>query len=414
MSEQSTPDHPASAVGRDPSTAAIRLEDWRSGAGQGKLRVQWGQGMYWRLERLARERDQVFPDMQPTWLERDTWFERPLIVIGEETSGGSSLLHWLNHTDAEIRSKGKASNKTAPEKMVDQIDLSYFEGRELSELVAYLRAEARPVFDDANDASLIDFLVARKDRRLVVLMRLDRVAPEIGTRLLGQLRAGFESARRDKSLAGLALVLMGHDERAFDSEPYSALADVCEVTRLPRFDRDELALLLARRWCCPDPAHATVQGQTDCPAACQAAALTALRITGGQPLLSQMLLHALPAAHAFDARRLYRHLRDSPPDVLATWRQRLARMILGDTAIADCVRDLVRGHEYPIDPPSPSLPSGQAPFYLRTLSLSGWLSPGLDATGERRVWRFSDLHQYWAGPVLNNPGRYLDVSRQRP
>jgi hypothetical protein len=337
---------------------------------------------------------------------------RPIVLIGEEAAGQTSLMFWLKAVgntptvprggrNAPSVAQSKRAGSTSALPQIRELDLAGFRGRHMQDLLIHITG--------STTGDLVTHLRGFINNTLLVYMHLDHLDPQVGGNLLGGLRRAFESTSRDTSLRGLALVLMGRDERAFDSEPYSSLADIAEVCRLPRFSREELRLLLAHHW------HVAMSEPPD-DAVLQEASLLAHRITGGQPLLTQMLLQQWkegPAslldaeALARYANRLYRQLRDYPPAALTPWRKRLARMIRHDAQMFAAVRDLQAGREYPIDTDQPHL---RAPYLLRSLSLAGWLSPGLDATGSKAVWRFSDLHRFWAGPVLRDPKAFVDAA----
>lgn len=73
--------------GSQPATDALR-----EGGQDEALAVRWPKG--WRLEHLARARSSLFPRRSDFYWDPGGTLKRPLVVLGEEGAGFTSLRHW--------------------------------------------------------------------------------------------------------------------------------------------------------------------------------------------------------------------------------------------------------------------------------------------------------------------------------
>jgi hypothetical protein len=294
-------------------------------------------------------------------------FEGPLILIGEEGAGASYF------------------RSTHFKEVEHDIDFEQFIGSTIHELHQFVRkALAKGVVLQSESASGTHALVEAAQKGLVSARHLDAIPRALGGQFLAQLRGSVESKLLHQPVR---LILVGRDERAFDTEPFSALLSVSQVCRFPRLCLAEIERVMKIKWPGID-IHAKYCSEI-------------LRWTGGQPLLVKRLLGSTVSLDQLDTMQPFKHVRDNPPEELVYWRRRLARMILSNPELARLVRDYLSGAEHPIEGVV-----RRAPQLARSLSLAGWLTPGFDLH-ETAVWRFSDLHRQWALPVLREPKRFL-------
>lgn len=389
------------AAGRSPDPGALRFKEGATEA----LTLSWGTS--WRLEHIKSGRSELFPPGNGLYFDPEATLKRPLVVLAEEGSGFTSFRNWIRRrVGPEYFIEIDLEN--APGSGVEPVES--FVARELVDaLPASDSGEASnesegasvvPVRRQDNDVvSLIrDHFLGAKPRRLLCMLHIERVPRRSGGRLLSQLRGAIEDTHPGRTLDGVQFLMLGRDESAFDIEPYSAFLPVVDTCRLPRFTPAEIRSLLDRL---PDAALQS-GGELEVEHLIH-------ERTGGQPLLTQLLLEALVKTSGPNTtarlRRAYQSVRDRPPIALHAWQARLARMIQSNASTHDIARALARGAEYP---------RGAAPFVSRSLSIAGWMSPGFSGSQHDPVWRFSELHRHWARAVFRNPTRFLDQEGGRP
>ncbi len=362
-----------------------------SNSAENGYRLSWVYG--WRLELLSDGRNDFFPQREDLPLPREAPYPGPLVLIGEEGGGETSFANWL----------GRAPSSPRP----ITVDLAGFQGTDPRHLAKHFLARMGVSGEDQDGyQALFNGLDGlKKANTLVVGAGIDRLAPALGGDFLATVRHEIERPSGTWDLHGISLVLTGRDEDAFNTAPFSFIAPVVRVCRYPRFTPAELDILLAHH-------RAPGSDKDHTPSSHPSPEARALhRFTGGQPLLAQLFLSRLDREATLDSMpAIYRQLRDTSHDSLAGWRRRLAKMITRDERIKNAVRDLAGGHEYRVGPSS--IPDA-APMFTRSLSLAGWMSPGLSADGGTEVWRFSDLHKFWALQVLRSPERFLGGRGER-
>jgi hypothetical protein len=375
--------HPIEVRGSVAFSSAFRFKERSPEQG---LLVSWGD--WWRMELLAERRDTRFPRETHGYWTPGRAKVRPTLVLAEEGAGFTSFRNWVRtrlHEHETLVEIDLESHDPADPKML--------EGRVAAFLVDRTKIAAT---DDVVTA--LRYMQKVEDTSYFPgLLHIERVDRAAGGRLLGQLRGAYESTDDERTLQGLPLLLMGRDERAFDIEPYSAIQSVVDTCRLPRFNPLEVEYMLFR-----------LRGSAANPTKPGRIAKLLHRRAGGQPLLTQLILSLLGSgnvpATAEAVEAAFRQLRDGPPAaVLGAWQTRLADMVLRDSELFELTRDLVQGREFLRD---------EAPPAARSLSIAGWLSPGLDESGNTEVWRLSDLHRFWALKVLRNPRRYASDLRR--
>jgi len=354
--------------GDHPSHDPVRT-DWNEKE-QGTYRVAWGTA--YRLEVLALGRRSVFPRLESALSTDRALLGRPVVVIGEEGAGLTSFFA-MHQRKLQFRAYDFATGNS-------------------SDLREILLGRNHPGTKAAtSDQS------SRGKIRPILLVNLER--SYASDEIVAQVRSLSEGFS-DQAPLQSGLYFTGSDERVFDAGVYSEFSAISSVTRLPRFTLQELSKLLARH----------LANQKETLAQVNSAAMVLLRWTGGQPLLVQSLLADIRSLDDLSQSKLMRRLRDHPPPVVLNWQRRLGQLLEDSkdkpiyTELSNHVRQLLKGGSYPIDTDNSEL---WAPMCLRPLCLAGWLSPGLSEDGKHRVWRFSDLHQFWAQPVVRHPKSFL-------
>ncbi|AVP97190.1 hypothetical protein C7S18_08275 [Ahniella affigens] len=336
----------------------------------GAYRIDWTKG--YRLEVLALGRRNIFPRLEHALSTDRVLLGKPVMVVGEEGAGLTSFFAFHDKR-LEFRSHDFTTNSSSS--LTDLLRGSGDVGIDSSP------PEGRP----------------RDELCPVLFAHLERLSAS--GEIVAQIRSLSEGFS-DQTPLDRGLYFTGRDERVFDSGVYSEFSNISSVTRLPRLNHEEITKLLARH----------LGGPEALPEPYRAGAMTVLRWTGGQPLLIQSLLSAIETIEDLHQPKLMRRLRDNPPPVVLNWQRRLAQMLEDSsgkpyaTELSNAVRDLLKGQSYPIDVEESDL---WAPMCLRPLCLAGWLSPGLSEDGNSRIWRLSDLHQFWAQPVVRHPKAFL-------
>lgn len=339
-----------------------------------KERLSWGDR--WRLERLSDGQIEDFPGSAQFYVGLSTLEKkprRPIIAIGEEGSGESTFSTWLREDPA-----------------THIVDMEQFTGSALNELLDFVFGQQVP--------GTLESFVKEYNKQTLVLRHLDRLEPRLGKRLLGLFRGLYDGNHG----VSLSLFLLGRDQRAFDMEPFSAIVQVSQLCRLPRFNEHDLRELIIRR--------SGKNNDLD-EGAAATTSQTIHKLTGGQPLLAERALREAVLGKTLVEGKLLAQLRDYPPSSLIKWQQRLARMVDSEPSLRAAARDLSAGREYAI---GGSDPSQWAPHMARALSLSGWMSPGRGPNGPNTVWRMSNLHRAWAAPVIRDPRRFLGPRMDSP
>lgn len=343
--------------------------DWKERE-RGAYRIAWGDA--YRLEVLSLGRRNIFPRLDSALSTDPKLLGRPVMVVGEEGAGMSSFFA-LHQNRLNFRSHDFTTDSRST----------------LSEILSGKNEINRePENSDQPPPKGTD---------PILLAHLERLPS--GNNVVAQVRSLSEGFS-DRTPLESGVYFTGRDERVFDTGVYSEFAEISSVTRLPRFTLQELTGLLTR--------HLATQKQSALQA--DVAAMTLLRWTGGQPLLVQSLLSEIRSMDDLSGPKLMRRLRDHPPTAALSWQRRLAQLLEDSkgkpshTELFNHVRQLLRGESYPIDTDDSDR---WAPMCLRPLCLAGWLSPGLSDDGKHRVWRFSDLHQFWAQSVVRHPKSFL-------
>lgn len=337
---------------------------------KGTYRIEWSKG--YRLEALAIGRRNIFPRLEYALSTDRKLLGKPVMVIGEEGAGLTSFFA-LHHKRLGFHSHDFTTDKS-------------------SSLNEILYAKQK-----SGSGSLTPGKGSQAKPKPIMLAHLERL--DASGEIVAQIRSMCEGFG-DQTPLEIGVYFTGRDERVFDAGVYSEFSALSSVTRLPRFTADEIENLLSRHLRRPAASTPRVSGE----------AVALLRWTGGQPLLIQSLLSEIRSTADLGLPTLMRRLRDNPPPVVLNWQRRLAEMLEDSkdkpyyTDLANAMRDLLKGQCYPIDSDDSDL---RAPLCLRPLSLAGWLSPGLSEDGAQRVWRFSELHQFWAQPVVRHPKSFL-------
>jgi hypothetical protein len=343
--------------------------DWNKKQ-EGAYRVAWGAA--YRLEVLALGRRSIFPRLESASSIDRTLLGRPVMVIGEEGAGLTSFF---------AMHKGKQNFRA--------YDFATGKSSDLNEILIGKR--------HPGPKSAISDQSSRQKIRPILLANLE--SSSASRDVIAQVRSLSEGFS-DQTPLEVGVYFTGSDERVFDAGVYSEFSAISSVTRLPRFTLQEISGLLTKH----------LAKQKEFVAQVNAAAMALLRWTGGQPLLVQSLLAQIQSLDDLSQPKLMRRLRDHPPPLVLNWQRRLAQLLEDSkdkpnyTELSNHVRQLLKGESYPIDTEDSDL---WAPMCLRPLCLAGWLSPGLSDDGKHRVWRFSDLHQFWAQSVVRHPKSFL-------
>lgn len=123
-------------------------------------------------------------------------------------------------------------------------------------------------------------------------------------------------------------------------------------------------------------------------------------VTGGQPLLVQRLVDALPRGEPAplptpdDVQQAARELRASPPQVVSLWQEQLRILVTRLRNLQPILDAYVQGHSVVLD--------GSERAHLvpaeRHLFIAGWVGPNRQ---ESRWGLRSPLHRVWARQVLH-------------
>ncbi|MCU0754098.1 MAG: hypothetical protein MUE46_03120 [Xanthomonadales bacterium] len=367
--------------GDRPTYDALK-QDWQSA--KGGYHVEWPGG--YRLEIISNGRRPVFPSYEECSSSDQTLRGKPVLVIGEEGAGIASFINFC-----ELRQR------------MQHVDLKFAKNDDIAQLLypdLHLFASAPT---EGASSSNKPFRRLKKPQALV-FSHLERFTNP--SDLAAEIRGLTEGVSAAKSVLHAGLYFTARDERAFDSGAYSEISGVSAVCRPPRFNLVEITALLSWHFNKPKP-------ELDPSLSPHARQL--LDWTGGQPLLIQSALALIENREDLGQIKLFRRLRDQPPPVVLNWQRRLARLLEDRKdkpdflTLRNGLRDVLKDQSYPIDADDTDISALMA---LRPLCLAGWLSPGLAKDGNTRVWRFSELHQFWAQPVLREPRAFLIRSDQ--
>lgn len=318
------------------SCDSIEQKHWSNSSEDGPVRLSWSNSR--KLEILSIGRQSVFPTLEYASSVSPDIKGKPIIVVGEPGAGISSFVSYHKHL-------GFATYNFA------------LKQQSLGDL-------------DPNKPTIISNV-------------------EKGVSITNHLLAMKEGFEKDKVLT-TGLYLVTRDPYVQISGPYSEFSDICTVSRIARFNTEEIVAILRTKF------------GNDSDEKLYTVAETIIEWTGGQPLLVNTVISSMQTLELGVSIR--NRVRDNPPPVVTKWQVVLAELILASnesattTSFLNSLRDFCKDVGCPFSQASP---------YLVPLVLSGWLS------ASEQSWRFSFLHQFWALPVLRSPKSFLIRNRSK-
>lgn len=344
-----------------------------------------------RLVMVADGLKKVFPPGRPVVLKGQTdvlgFLDKPVVVVGEPGSGTSRLVDWIRDL-----LKGQDPEAFALDlQLLPQNIILHGQAEEFQRLEEFLtlrkvkKSKCKFLLKDANHpgglgAALVDALTHLEEelpqKGPPVLVVVEDLSDFEG---LPSFLAALRGALENRDFSRMRFVIIGRDERLFDTEPYSAFLKVARMYRTSFLTRSECEILWRQK------RSGTLQGDP------KEIAKACLHWTGGHPLLAtQYLEHVKDGKPVEEAGRLLTSQRHY---ALPQWQSNLKGLLTARQRLVPVLERYLGGRLEP---------AGSVNDAILPLFLSGWIRYDDD----ERVWRItSACHVDWAQEVLDRMER---------
>lgn len=300
------------------------------------FRVVWQDGNAWRLRRVGQGSDPYQIPGEMLFLTRNeikrlAAQRKVAIVVGNRSSGITSLLHWLsekkddfsclsvNLTDAQLRGETPETRLAA-----------------IAGLIRRAAGDHKIKGDTADPLDAILDLARNQEVHAIAFREFEALDDETAMRFFGRLRSLIEEPAYP--LQSLSILLLGHSIEALDIEadrPVSTLASTSNLYLTTPLFEVEIADMVEKAGLTADAAEI-------------------FRVTGGEPLLVQILLRLLAPSdegpgRCQDWRVALDLLKTNRPPGVEHWIRGLQKKLKRDEAARRIVEKLLALNTMPED-----------------------------------------------------------------